>query len=816
MTTTLLHDLRYALRQLRKSLGFTFVAVLTLALGIAVNATMFGLVSAFLLRRPAGRDPNRIAVISSVSPDGGFQPEAWPRSVPNYLALRDDNRVFTEVTAADEGRTVNLSGNDRPELIRSAAVAPDYFDVFGVSPQMGRSFLPGEDQAGRDHVVILSHDLWERRFGSDPAIVGRTIRLNRENWDVIGVMPANFQLMGFTAQLWTPLVLNVADQNPAARKDRSLYVFARMKPGVTIEQARSEIIAQARRAQVEFPEYEKGWGATVRTLPDFLIYDFGIRTGIVILMTTVGFVLLIACANVAGLLLARAAGRQRELSIRLSLGARRWDIVRQLLAETLVIGLVGGAMGLLLADWGIKFVRASLNFNEAISAVPVTLDWNVLFFAVGISLISALLCGLAPALKASGNDINAALNDESRGSSPGRAQSRLRNVLVTSEIALALFLLVGAGLLMRGLFLVEHQNLGFQPEHLLTADLTLDEARYKGASDQTLFVQNLLSRLEQIPGVEAVAAASDLPATGSDNVTVGIKDRPELPNSQRLSALDVVVSTDYLRAAGIPLLRGRSFTEMDNSAAPRVVLVNEEFVRRHMPGQEPLGKQIRVDVKGVAPEWGEIVGVVGNVKTFSEEARDDPEVYEAFLQRPDRSFSVMLRAHSDPNSLASALRATVAQIDGELPLAHVMSMPALIDLQKGGDPFFTTVMGGFAFLALILAAIGIYGLIAYSVGRRTHEMGIRMALGARSGDLLVMVLRQGLKMAVLGAGIGLVLALPLPKAFESMFPGLNLQFREPRLYLLVPAAILLVATLATYIPARRAGKVDPMVALRYE
>jgi len=386
--------------------------------------------------------------------------------------------------------------------------------------------------------------------------------------------------------------------------------------------------------------------------------------------------------------------------------------------------------------------------------------------------------------------------------------------MVTGEIALALFLLVGTGLLIRGIFLIAHQNLGFRPDHLLTAGVTLDNARYKEASQQARFVQDVVPRLRQIPGADTVAVASDLPATGPNTVTLQIKGQPELPANQRLRALDVLVSTDYFRAAAIPLLRGRTFAETDNATAPPVVVVNEEFVQRHLLAHEPLGKQIRLDVSGSTPQWCEIVGVVANVKTHSEGSRDDPEVYEPFLQRPVSAFSLMVRTASDPNSLASALRSAIAQMDAELPLARVMSMPEVIEHQRGGDSFFVTLLGGFALLALILAAIGIYGLIAYSVGQRTHEIGIRLALGARNPDVLRMILREGLKMSAIGSAIGLALALPLPKLFDAMFYGLYLS--ESRLYFIVPTAILLTAMLATYIPARRAMRVDPIVALRHE
>jgi putative ABC transport system permease protein len=433
-------DIRLALRIVSKHLGFTGVAVLTLALGIAVNATMFSLVSAFLLRRPAFTDPDRVIVVSSVSPSGGFLPDANSVSPPNYLAWRQANDVFTDLAAADEFRTVNLvvpagasaqaalaganaqsqsAAVGQPESVRAAAITPNYFRLLSVSTQLGRTFADGEDQLGRDRVVILSHDLWVRRFAAAPAIVGRGVRLNRQDYTVIGVMQKNFQMLGFIPQLWTPLTLSPADQAADARKDRSLYLFGRLKAGVTLEQARARFVTLAQRAAEDFPEVEKGWGAAARTLPDFVIYTFGIRNGLSIMMTTVGFVLMIACANVAGLLLARAAGRRKESAIRISLGAGRFRIVRQLLTEGLLIAVLGGTTGLLLSYGGIKFIQARMAFNEYILAIPIALDRNVLFFGAAISLFSAVLCSLAPALKASRTDVNTGLKDESRSTSAG-------------------------------------------------------------------------------------------------------------------------------------------------------------------------------------------------------------------------------------------------------------------------------------------------------------------------------------------------------------------------------------------------------------
>ena len=811
---TIWQDLRYAFRMLAKKPGFTVVAVFTLALGIAINSTMFSMVSAYLLRRPPGHDPERIVVVSALNPAAVFQPDAYPVSAPNYLAWRDANHVFTQMAASDDYRTVGLTVQGQSEALNAAAVSPNYFTLLGVSPALGRTFLDGEDQPGRDHVVVLSHQLWVRRFGSDPDIVGRTVRLNRENYVVAGVMPANFALLGRTQQVWIPLVLSAADQTASARKDRSLRLMGRLKTGATLEEARAEFQSLERRAEENFPETERGWGIAVRTLPDFLIYDFGIRAALTITMTVVGFVLLIACGNVAGLLLARAAGRQKELAVRISLGATRLHIVRQLLMEGLLIALLGGAVGVLLATWGVNAVRTGMTFNEAVSAVPISLDRNVIFFAFGISLLSALLCGLAPALKASRTDVNTTLKDDSRTASAGQAHTRLRTLVITGEIAVAFFLVIGTGLLIHALFVIEHEDPGFREDHLLTARVTLDSGQYKDAPAQARFVRQAISQIQNIPGVENVAATSDLPATGPDTAPFHVKGQPEPPSGQPLTTLDVLASVDYFQAAGIPLLRGRTFTATDDSNSPKVVVVSREFVHRHLNDQDPLGMQLRLDVNAGTAEWAQIVGVVGDVKTYSEVSRYDPTVYEAFLQRPVGSFDLMVRTTGDPNSFGSELRRAVAQVDQELPLKQVTSMSAVIEQQKGGDVLFSRMLGVFAALALVLASIGVYGLIAYSVAYRTHEIGIRMALGARSSDVLRIILWQGLKMTLIGGAIGLLLALPLPKLFESIFFDLHLY--EPRLYFIVPAAILLVAMLATYIPARRATRVDPMVALRYE
>jgi predicted permease len=811
---TILQDLRYGLRQLRKSPGFTTIAVLTLALGIAINATMFSMVSTILLRRPPGIDPERVAVVTTIDPASGFQADASQVSAPNFLAWRQSNHVFSEMAAADVYRTASLTFQRESQPVRSAAVSANFFQVLGTTAERGRTFSAGEDQPGQDRVVILSRQLWEQRFASDASIIGRNVRINRENYTVIGIMPANFRLLGYASELWLPLSLSAADQSAAAHRDRSLYLFARMKPGVSIDQSRAEFATLAQRAQSAFPETEKGWGATVRTLPDFLVYTFGIRTGLAVIMTTVGFVLLIACANVSGLLLARAASRRKELAIRSSMGAGRLRIIRQLLTESLIIAMLGGGVGVLLSHWGIRLVRESLSANLAIAALELHLDTNVLLFSMGISLLCAILCSLAPSLRASRVDVTTSLKDEGRTVSAGRPHARLRSVMVTGEIALALCLLIGTGLLFVGISRVTHQNLGFQSQHLLTAGITLDEARYKDSEHRVAFVHDLVSKLQSVPGAISAAVTSDLPASGAARVSLHIQGQPEPASNQALSAYDFVVSADYFHTAGISLLRGRVFTETDTRTTPRAILVNQKFAETFLNGGDPLGQQVRLEVNGGASDWGQIVGVVGNVKPFSQTSTEAPEVYESYLQRPVSGFSVIVQTRSDPATLGAALRSAVAEIDSELPLSNLMSMTAVLDRQNGGDTFFSRVLAAFAILALLLAAIGIYGLMAFTVAQRTHEIGIRLAVGARNRDILQMVLRQGMKMSAIGGAIGFAVSLPLPRVFDAIF--FDLHVREPRLYLVVPAVIFMVALSATYVPALRAARVEPMNALRQE
>jgi putative ABC transport system permease protein len=806
-------DVRFGARLLVRRPGFAAVAIVTLGLGIAVNATIFSLVSAFILRRPPVPDIDRIVVASGVSPTAGFLADTMPVSPAAYLDWKDHVAAFGRSAAANEDRSVSFGVGSTTELLHIATVTPNYFDLLGATAKIGRTLGPGDEQPGQDHVVVLSEGLWRREFAADPAALGRTVRINRETYTVVGVMPGDFRLLGFTPTAWTPLVFHEADRTTATRAERSLVMFARLAPGATLMQAQAQVAALAAQAAQAYPALEKGWGGAVRTLPDYLVYNFAILNALVVLMTTVGFVLLIACANVAGLLIARAAARGREIAIRRSLGAGRLRIVRQLATEGLVLTLAGGALGLQLTWLGVRYFQSAMTFNDAVSAVDIHLDWNVLFFTMAISVVSALLVGIVPGLGASRVDINAALKREGRSASSSRSQTRLRTVLVTGEIALAMFLLLGTGLLLRSLLLVAHQDLGFRHASLLTARLRLDEARYADNTSQVTFARSVVDRLSSLPGVDRVAITSDLPATGSGDVMVRIRDVDPASAPAR-SVNDVVVSPGFFETAGIPLLRGRTFTDADSATSAGVVIVNQAFVQEYLSDRNPLTTAVALRAHDGPPVWMPVVGVVANVKSFSEDAREFPELFEVFTQRPLRNFSVLMRTSVDPAGLASSLRSAIAGLDVDLPLSRVLTMDAVIAEQAKGDGIMIRLLALFAGLAFILAVIGLYGLIAYSVGQRTHEIAIRLAMGARRRDVLGSLLRHGVLMAAVGCVIGLAMALPLPRVFDAMFNGLHVN--DPRIFIVVPLALFAVTLVATFVPARRALGVDPIAILRHE
>jgi len=812
-------DVRFGARMLRKNPGFTAVAIVTLALGIAVNTTIFSSVNGWMLRSPSIKDPGKVVMILSTNPAKGRGWDQNPVSVPDFVAWREQSHAFEDMVAS-QGSDFAHTGEGEPEWLEGMRVSSSYFDVLGVSAALGRTFLPGEDQLGHDQVVILSDGLWQRRFGSNPKVVGKAVRLNGDSYKVVGVMPKGYRLWYYGQQLWTPLVFPPQSVLPAAREDRSLGVMARLKSGVSIETAKAEMATLAQRSEQTYPGTSKGWSATATLLQQYIADEFRVATRL--LMGSVVFVLLIACANIASLQLTRAAARRREFAVRVALGAGRFRLVRQLLVESLLVALAGGGLGLLLASWGVDWLRSALNWSDYVRsmALEVTIDHTVLAFTLGISIFAAILFGLAPALHGTALDLHATLKEGGRASSQSKARNRTHSVLVTAEIALALALLIGAGLVIQDFLRGLYAGFGIDPNQVLTANISLSSTRYKEPSKQADFFKNVIQHLDALPGVISAGATTTLVPSATEGervVTFSVAGQAALSRAERARTGYYAISSDYLRTQRIPLIRGRSFLPTDSVQAPPVALVDQAFVQRYFPNEEPLGKRVRLDTSALdRPDWSEIVGIVRNVKNPEVDRKEMPQVYEPSLQRPSSVMTLVVRTRSDPTAFAPLLRRAVWDVDKDQPITRVQSMnQVIVDYTLAGVTMCTT-MGTFAGLALGLAVVGVFGVMAYTVAQRTHEIGIRMALGAKRSDVLRMVVRKGVVLGTVGVGIGLALGATL-MWLQQASEGAVMPFdqRAP-VYLATAFLISLTVLLASYIPARRATKVDPIVALRYE
>ena len=816
MIEDLFMDIRFGARMLRKNPGFTAVAIGTLALGIAANTTIFSMVNGWMLRPPRIKDHASVVVILSTNPAKGWGWDHNPVSAPDFIAWREQSHAFEDMVASQEN-DLALTGEGEPEWCKGARVSASYFQFLGVSATLGRIFLPGEDQPGRAQVVILSHGLWERRFGSNAKVIGEAVRFNGESYEVVGVMPKSYRLGYYGPELWTPLVFPPQSVLPAAREDRSLSVMARLKSGVSVETAKAEMAGLAQRSEEAYPGTAKGWGATAMPLQKYIAAEF--TYAMRMHMGAVLFVLLIACVNIASLQLTRAAARQREIAVRAALGADRFRLVRQLLAESLLLAFAGGGLGLLLAYWGVAVLRSALNWTDYVRsmALEVTIDHTVLAFTLGASVCAAILFGLAPALHGTALDLHSTLKEGGRASSKSRARNRTHSILVTAEIALALPLLVGAGIFVLDFLYNTYGGHGIDPNQILTANLSLSTARYKDSAGQVAFFQEAIQRLEALPGVISAGATTTLvPAEAEPVVTFSVAGQPALLRAERERTDYFTIHPDYLRTLRIPLIRGRSFLSTDNVQAPPVALVDQAFVRRYFPNEEPLGKHLRVDTNASdRPDWSEIVGIVGDVKKGKEDRKG--KVYEPYSQRPSSVMTVVVRTSSDPAAFAPMLRRAVWGVDKDQPITRIQTMNQVVADDRAGGVTVCTMMGTFAGLALGMAVVGVFGVVAYTVQQRTNEIGIRMALGAKKRDVLRMVVSKGVVLGTVGVGIGLALATPLmwlrPESAEEELMPFN-----QRIAVFLAAAFLigLAALLASYIPARRATKVDPIVALRHE
>jgi len=814
----LMADVRYGVRQLRRNPGFTAVAVITLGLGIAANTAIFSIVSSVLLRKPPVRDPDKVMMVLPVERAKGWggNPEHLA-SAPDFLDWRKDSQTFEEMAAVEPWDDFTLTGHDEPEHVAGMRASANFFHLLGVNPLLGRTFVDGEDEHGRDHVAILSNGLWQNHFASDPSLVGKTVKLNGESYTVLAVMPASFKLLDFPTQVWVPLAFDQKQLGPAGRQTRSFLVFGRLKPETTDNQAQAEMASISRHMEQSYPDADKGWEARLLSLQEFVIQDFYIRPALMMLMGAVGLVLLIACANIAGLLLARGAGRKHEIAVRSALGAGRVRLVRQFLSENILMGLAGAGVGLLLAWWGIHILHAALSYNEWVRSLDFGIDTRVLVFTIGLSLLTVLLSSLVPAIQVSRSDLQSTLKEGGRAGGVGVARDRVRRVFVIAEVALALVLLTGAGLMIKSFLETIGADPGFDSRELLTAKVSLPRAKYGRPSQQADFFQQVTEKLESLPGAVSAAAAGSLPlAADAGNVPFSIQGPPATPAKERPQAREYTVSPDYLRTMEIPLTRGRAFTRLDKRSAPPVALVNEAFARRFFSKVDAVGQHLSIETESGAPSpWLEIVGVVGNVKDYFGQPSFNPQIYLPDVHAPSGEMTLVVRTKGDPAAMASVVRAAVWSVDKDQPLGNVMSMTQLIDARgAAGDRLMGELLGIFAALALTLAAVGIYGIIAHGVTQRAHEMGIRMALGAGRAGVLRLVVGEGMRLAAIGLAIGFAVAYPLPHLFGAAFEGFSVH--PTGIFVLAPALVALAAFLASYIPARRATKVDPMIALRYE
>jgi putative ABC transport system permease protein len=800
-------DLRYALRMLAKSPAFTFVAVLTLGLAIGANSAIFSVVNAVLLRPlPYPHSEQLVRVF-------GTQPQLAraPNSPANFLEWKTENEVFQQI-ATYIGQGFNLTGTDKPERVIGARVSADLFPLLAVQPALGRNFTEEEDRDGADRVVILSHEFWQRRFGGDPNAVRQTITLNEQPYTIVGVMPRGFAFPTTRTQVWVPVAFNPAER--ATRDTNYIDVIARLKPGISLQQAQANMTAVTQRQAERYPNTNVGVGAEVVSLQEHTVGD--VRPMLVVLFGAVAFVLLIACANVANLLLARAAARHREMAIRGALGASRSRVVKLLLTESLLLSIVGGAVGLLLAIWSLDLL-VSLKPANLPRLAEIGVNRTVFLFTLAVSVLTGLLFGIAPAVQVSKLDLNEGLKESGRGGTDSPRRNRVRSLLVISEVALSLVLLIGAGLMIRSFSRLLAVDPGFKADHVLTAFVSLPPSKYPKYEEQAAFFDRLIERLRNVPGVTAAGVVTDIPLFGGSSTGFDVVGRPEAAPGTRAMTDYRIISPDYFAAMGMKLVKGRAFSRYDTGTAPGVVIINETLAARFFPGEEPVGK--RLDLSGNPKDPREIAGVVADVRNYGVDAEVKPEVYVPFLQSAPAYLSgvasamtVVVRSPIDPAALTTALREQVQALDKDQPVSEIRTMEWYLADSMAQRRFNMLLLGAFAGLALVLAAVGIYGVIAYTVTQRTHEMGIRIALGARGADILRLVFSNAMATTAVGIVIGLGAAFALTRLLQSLL--YQVTATDPVVFATIPLLLLAVAAVATYLPARRAMKVNPITALR--
>jgi putative ABC transport system permease protein len=800
----LIHDIRFAFRMLIKRPAFAAIVVITLALGIGANTAVFSVVNGVLLDPLPYPEPDRLVALRESNllrqPDAQVAPG-------NFLDWQSQNTVFSAVEAY---RTVsyNLTGEGHPERILSGRVSAGLFRMLGVQPIIGRDFLSEDDQPGNEKVVLISEGLWRRRFGGDSEVVGKTLDLSGDNFTVVGVLPSTFRLPDQRErELWTPIAFK--DGERSLHHARYLEVIGRLKNDVSIGQARAELNALASKLAQQYPEANKGWTVALTPLLDFAVGAAG--TMLWVLFSAVSVVLLLACANITNLLLARAVTRQKEMAIRVALGAGRIRIIQQLAIESLILALLGGIAAWPLATWGLKALLAL-----APAGLPrigaVTIDRRALLFTLGITLLTGLTFGLAPALELIKVDPNGALKDSGSEWNRGARQQRIGNLLIVAEVSMALVLLTGGGLLLRTVWRLRNVDPGFNYRNALAVTLQLSEKKYADNQKVVSFSQQLLQETATLAGVEAVAVARILPIIHDLPTGFYIEGRPREPDSQLPQTNYSSVSPDYFKAMGIPLIAGRAFNDRDLYKAPRVAIVSESLAKRFFPNESAIGKRINVTT---GPEtFREIVGIVGDVKQNGLDRETRPHAYEPFAQAPDQFMTLVVRTSSSPTALVPAIRDKVFEIDNELPLQSVRTLDSMLFNSIGQQRFISAVLAVFAGVALLLATAGLYGVISYSVAQRTRELGIRMALGAQVPDVVKLVLKQGMTFVLVGEVVGLLGAYALTRLLGGLLFGVTPT--DSLTFATVTFSLGAVSLLACYVPARRATRVDPLAALRTE
>lgn len=831
----LLQDLRYAVRTMRKRPGFTLIAVMTLALGIGGSTAIFTVVDAGLLRGLPYKSADRLYHIWENTPQKEFPQREF--SYPDYQDYQQ-NQVFEEIGAYTGGGGI-MSGRGEPERVFAPMASANFFKVLGVDPVLGRVFQAGEDKRGAARVVVLTYGMWQRRFGGDANVIGQGLTINGEGYEVIGVLPANFQFALRTADVWRPY--QPTDNQLTRRFMHGTNLIGRLKPGISPEQAQSELAVIAKRIEQEHQQSHAGTGVKLVPLQEQFVGQ--VRPILLVLLAAVGFVLLIACANVASLLLTRSLSRQKEIAIRAALGANRWRVVRQMLTESVLLSLVGGAAGVLIAYWGVDALVATLPDTQ-LNALPflksLRIDSNILLFSLGLSLLTGIIFGLAPAIQSSRPDLNEVLKEGGR-TTGGGARHRLRSVLVTTEIALAVVLLVGAGLMMKSLLRLLQSNIGFNAQNVLTMTVAVPPSKYTDAARQNDFFDRLQQRVQSLPGVIGSGTVNILPLQGGNTTRFIVEGDPVPPPGQEIEANTRVVSESYFQTLGVPLVGGRMFDSRDSANAnpapaaspapaarpavnanpaatvpntPGVVIIGKSAADKIFPGRDPVGRKIVYPaVQGLSDV---IVGVISDVKIGGLDDPIRPVLYYPFRRFAGTGTNLVVRTTADPTTLAGAIRSETRDLEPDVALFNMRSMEQVIDESPAAflRRFPAMLIGIFAVVALLLASIGIYGVVSYSVSQQTHYIGVRMALGAQTSDIVKMVLRQGLGLTLAGIAIGVVAALALMRLLSSLL--FEVRTTDLTTFAVVTGTLFVVALIACYIPARRATRVDPLLALRYE